>query len=106
MWPGSGRLTVMLPAMQPSVLPQPTMPAIVSSFMQLRVARMSVAISGDANPLGIAVGNIAILQFLDLLISHIGLGNALNVFTGVQHNGHLALDHQRKVSIVYSVVVD
>jgi hypothetical protein len=26
MWPGSGRLTVMLLAMQPSVLPQPTMP--------------------------------------------------------------------------------
>jgi hypothetical protein len=34
MWPGSGKFTVMLLAMQPSVLPHPTMPAMVSSFMQ------------------------------------------------------------------------
>ena len=34
MWPGSGRLTMMELAMQPRVLPQPTTPAIVSSFMQ------------------------------------------------------------------------
>ena len=32
--PGSGRLTRIELAMQPSVLPQPTTPAIVSSFMQ------------------------------------------------------------------------
>jgi len=31
---GSHRSTVIELAMQPSVLPQPTMPAIVSSFMQ------------------------------------------------------------------------
>ena len=34
MWPGSGRFTLMLLAMQPTVLPQPTTPAMVSSFMQ------------------------------------------------------------------------
>jgi len=34
MWPGSGRFTLMLLAMQPSVLPQPTTPAMVYSFMQ------------------------------------------------------------------------
>jgi hypothetical protein len=34
MWPGAGRLTVIRLAMQPTVLPQPTTPATVSSFMQ------------------------------------------------------------------------
>ena len=33
-WPGSHRSTVMELAMQPTVLPQPTTPAMVSSFMQ------------------------------------------------------------------------
>ena len=33
-WPGSHRSTVMEQAMAPSVRPQPTMPAMVSSFMQ------------------------------------------------------------------------
>ena len=33
-WPGSHRSTVIELAMQPTVLPQPTTPAIVSSFMQ------------------------------------------------------------------------
>src|SRR6201994_4946832 len=43
-WPGSHRSTVIELAMQPTVLPQPTTPAIVSSFMQF--------CSETINPLG------------------------------------------------------